>query len=72
MRNAVAAVRFVFVLQEQFAPSASLQGSSTGVVRRVEGLRGRNSPFEAREAGVEFISEFPSPELWRGVERDVQ
>ena len=23
-----------------------------GVVRRVEGLRGRNSPFEAREAGI--------------------
>lgn len=24
---------------------------SAGVVRRVESLRGRNSPFEAREAG---------------------
>ena len=36
-------------MQEEFVPSTPLRGSVTGVVARVESLRGRNSAFEPRE-----------------------
>lgn len=54
----------VTIMQEEFVPSATLRGSATGVVRRVESLplaakrlgdfvRGRNSAFEPREAEMQ-------------------
>ena len=43
--------------QEEFAP---FRGSATGVVARAEGLRGRNSLFEAREAGRQVEGLFES------------
>ena len=42
------------------APFAQLWESSTGVVARVEGLRGRNSAFEPREAGRQVDGLFES------------
>ena len=42
------------------AISLLLQEKFAGVVARVEGLRGRNSPFEAREAGRQVEGLFES------------
>jgi hypothetical protein len=38
--------------QEEFAPYASLRGSSTGVVARVESLRGRMSEAGRQVSGL--------------------
>jgi len=39
-------------LQEEFVPSASLRGSSMGVVARVESLRGRMGESERQVDGL--------------------
>ena len=46
----------------------TLREEFTGVVARVEGLRGRNSPFKAREAGrqVEGLFEGLLEEAFNG------
>ena len=39
-------------LQEEFVPCAALRGSSTGVVARVESLRGRMGESERQVEGL--------------------
>jgi hypothetical protein len=39
-------------MQEEFAPCAPLRGSSTGVVARVESLRGRMGEFTRGMEGL--------------------
>jgi hypothetical protein len=39
-------------MQEEFVPFAALQGSSTGVVARIESLRGRMGESERQVEGL--------------------